>query len=317
MFAESLDEQLVAEVVDALRLTHQIVEVVVRAPLAARNFHPGEFYRLQNYETLRGGGRRHQAHHGGHRSHRGLGRSRARPDLAIVLEMGGSSRLCSLLEPGEKVVLMGPTGTPTEIPHDQTVVLAGGGPGQRRPLLHRPGAEGEQQPGDLLRGLPRSRRPVQTPRDRESLRRGRVEHRPGPGIAARRPQDRTFHRQHRRGHASLRLGPSWASNPIPLADAQRIIAIGSDRMMAAVKTASPTRLQPLLSQPAHAIGSINSPMQCMMKEICAQCLQRHVDPETKKESFVFSCFNQDQLLESVDFAQPEHPARARTARRRS
>ena len=52
MFAESLDEQLVAEVVDALRLTHQIVEVVVRAPLAARNFHPGEFYRLQNYETF-------------------------------------------------------------------------------------------------------------------------------------------------------------------------------------------------------------------------------------------------------------------------
>ncbi len=36
MFAESLDEQLVAEVVDALRLTHQIVEVVVRAPVAAQ-----------------------------------------------------------------------------------------------------------------------------------------------------------------------------------------------------------------------------------------------------------------------------------------
>jgi len=42
-------------------------------------------------------------------------------------------------------------------------------------------------------------------------------------------------------------------------------------------------------------------MQCMMKEICAQCLQRHVDPETKEESFVFSCFNQDQLLQEVDF----------------
>jgi hypothetical protein len=39
----------------------------------------------------------------------------------------------------------------------------------------------------------------------------------------------------------------------------------------------------------------------MMKEICAQCLQRHVDPKTNEESFVFSCFNQDQLLETVDF----------------
>jgi hypothetical protein len=39
----------------------------------------------------------------------------------------------------------------------------------------------------------------------------------------------------------------------------------------------------------------------MMKEVCAQCLQRHVDPKTGKESFVFSCFNQDQNLDLVDF----------------
>ena len=52
---------------------------------------------------------------------------------------------------------------------------------------------------------------------------------------------------------------------------------------------------------APAIWSINSPMQCMMKEICAQCLQKHVDPDTGKESVVFSCFNQDQLLQTVDF----------------
>src|SRR5215510_16252259 len=47
----------------------------------------------------------------------------------IVLEMGGSSRLCALLEPGEEVVLMGPTGQPTEIPEGETVLLAGGGLG--------------------------------------------------------------------------------------------------------------------------------------------------------------------------------------------
>ncbi|MCK5432903.1 MAG: hypothetical protein KAJ03_09175, partial [Gammaproteobacteria bacterium] len=47
--------------------------------------------------------------------------------------------------------------------------------------------------------------------------------------------------------------------------------------------------------------SINSPMQCMMKEICAQCLQPHRDPKTGEESVVFSCFNQDQLLDEVVF----------------
>jgi hypothetical protein len=39
----------------------------------------------------------------------------------------------------------------------------------------------------------------------------------------------------------------------------------------------------------------------MMKEICAQCLQLHRDPLTGKESVVFSCFNQDQELDRVDF----------------
>ncbi len=55
-------------------------------------------------------------------------------------------------------------------------------------------------------------------------------------------------------------------------------------------------------KPHHfAIGSINSPMQCMMKEICAQCLQPHRDPVTGETSYVFSCFNQDQPLDCVDW----------------
>jgi hypothetical protein len=72
-------------------------------------------------------------------------------------------------------------------------------------------------------------------------------------------------------------------------------------MMAAVGRARHDVLKPFL-KPSHcAIGSINSPMQCMMKEICAQCLQAHVDPETGARTVVFSCFNQDQPLDQVDF----------------
>ena len=61
-------------------------------------------------------------------------------------------------------------------------------------------------------------------------------------------------------------------------------------------------LEPYLKPHHFAIGSINSPMQCMMKEICAQCLQPQRDPATGKVSYVFSCFNQDQPLDRVDFA---------------
>ena len=81
----------------------------------------------------------------------------------------------------------------------------------------------------------------------------------------------------------------------------RVIAIGSDRMMAAVAAARHGVLAPHLKRDHAAIGSINSPMQCMMKEICAQCLQPQVDPATGRTRYVFSCFNQDQPLDQVDF----------------
>ena len=84
-------------------------------------------------------------------------------------------------------------------------------------------------------------------------------------------------------------------------DVKRIIAIGSDRMMAAVKAARYGALAPFIRRDHVGIASINSPMQCMMKEVCAQCLQKHVDPVTGNEEFVFSCFNQDQEMDKVDF----------------
>jgi hypothetical protein len=89
--------------------------------------------------------------------------------------------------------------------------------------------------------------------------------------------------------------------PIPLAAVDRIIAIGSDGMMAAVAEARRGRLKAYLQPQHRAIASINSPMQCMMKEICAQCLQLQRDPVTGAETVVFSCFNQDQDIDRVDF----------------
>ncbi len=98
--------------------------------------------------------------------------------------------------------------------------------------------------------------------------------------------------------AEGRLGET----PIRLSEVDRAIAIGSDRMMAAVARARHGVLAHHLRPDHVGIGSINSPMQCMMKEVCAQCLQRHVDPVTGAErEIVFSCFNQDQKLDEMDW----------------
>src|SRR5690606_834086 len=47
----TLDEHLRAFVVKVERLTPTIVEIIVKAPVQARKFEPGQFYRLQNFET--------------------------------------------------------------------------------------------------------------------------------------------------------------------------------------------------------------------------------------------------------------------------
>jgi len=122
----------------------------------------------------------------------------------------------------------------------------------------------------------------------------------GPLPEPRRPQDLAFQGNVVDAMLAFAQGELGAVR-VPLPSCSRVIAIGSDRMMAAVKTARHGILQRFF-KPGHvAIASINSPMQCMMKEICAQCLQKHVDPLTGKETIVFSCSNQDQPQDSVDW----------------
>jgi NADPH-dependent glutamate synthase beta subunit-like oxidoreductase/NAD(P)H-flavin reductase len=299
-FVAGLDRELRATVHEVKRLTPTIVEVIIKAPAAARRFRPGQFYRLQNYETLApvATGTRMQME--------GLALTGAWVDpvrglvSTIVLEMGGSSDLCALLRPGEPVVLMGPTGTPTEIAPGETVLLAGGGLGNA--VLFSIG-QAFRAVGSRVLYFAGYKKII----DRYKLE--EIEAAAdavvwccdeAPGFAPRRPQDRAFIGnivQAMEAYGAGRLG----APPIPMGDADRIIAIGSDRMMAAVARARHAVLAPYLKPHHFAIGSINSPMQCMMKEICAQCLQPHRDPTTGKTSYVFSCFNQDQPLDCVDF----------------
>lgn len=295
-----LDEELRAYVVKVERLTPTIVDVIVKAPLQARKFEPGQFYRLQNFETSAPivGGKRLMME--------GLALTGAWVDAEkgllsmIVLEMGTSSRLCSLLKEGEEILVMGPTGTPTEIPENETVLLAGGGLGNAvlfsiaRALRENNNEviyfAGYKNGADLFK-----REEIENATDKVVWASDF-----GDEIEPQRPQDAHFRGnivQAMIAYAEGKLG----EQTVDLKNVDRIIAIGSDRMMNGVKEARHTALKPFLKEKHTAIGSINSPMQCMMKEVCAQCLQRHVNPHTGEEFFVFSCFNQDQHLDFVDF----------------
>jgi NAD(P)H-flavin reductase/NADPH-dependent glutamate synthase beta subunit-like oxidoreductase len=303
-----LDTDLVARVEDVIRLTPTIVEVIVKAPAAARHFHPGQFYRLQNYESA--------ARRVGHTPllMEGIALTGAWVDKErgllslIALELGVSSRLVAYLRKGEQVVVMGPTGAPTEIPDGQRVLLLGGGLGNAvlfsiAKAMREHGNQviyfaGYKRGEDLFK-----REEIEAATDQVIWSTD-----VGASIAPGRPQDAHFRGNIVQAMLAYQRG-ELGQCVVPLETVDRIIAIGSDRMMAAVTAARHGALAPYLKAGHVGIASINSPMQCMMKEVCAQCLQKHVDPVTGKETIIFSCFNQDQEMDRVDF--PNLAARLR------
>ncbi len=120
-FREKIDDLLTARVVSVDTSNPGVTELWVRAPMAARKFRPGQFFRLQSYETnapvventrlqvplLTVSGT-------------GIDSDHIR---LMVLQGGAATRMVNCLRPGEPVVLMGPTGEPTEIPDGGETVL--------------------------------------------------------------------------------------------------------------------------------------------------------------------------------------------------
>ncbi|MCG3145959.1 MAG: Dihydroorotate dehydrogenase B (NAD(+)), electron transfer subunit [Gammaproteobacteria bacterium] len=298
-----LDDELLATVVEVRRLTPTIIDVVVRAKRAARKFAPGQFYRVQNFESYA------DRIEGTVLASEGLALTGAWVDKErglislIALEMGASTRICAHLKPGDPIVVMGVTGTPTDIPSGRTVMLVGGGLGNAvlfsigralraagNNVIYFAGYKNSQ---DVFK-----REDIEAAADVVVWAVDKSTN--AMAIPPRRPLDKTHVGNILETIIAYAKG-ELGDTPIHLDDVDHMIVIGSDRMMSAVKEARHGVLKPYLKQKHHAIGSINSPMQCMMKGVCAQCLCKHVDPNTGEEFFVYSCNNQDQDLDAVDF----------------
>src|SRR5262249_24278228 len=93
------------------------------------------------------------------------------------------------------------------------------------------------------------------------------------------------------------LGPA----AISLSAVDRIIAIGSGGIMGAVAAGRQGGFESHFPPGPRADATVKSPMPCEVKENLAASLQRHRDPVSGTETVVFSCFNQDQEMDRVDF----------------
>lgn len=285
-----------AYVVSVDTLAPNIVEVAIYAPLAAKNFEPGQFYKLQNYETF----------------------SRKKKDIpltveplavtgaqvdrakgivkVVLLQNGASSKFISYLTPGEPVVLMGPTGAPTTIPDNcKKVLLIGGGLGNA--VLFSIGQKFKEAGIHVSYFAAYKNRASIFKIDEIQKAADHItwiceEKLDDAFVSACHDQERFF-----QGN----IIDALSNYKDELIEYDHIIVIGSDKMMEAVAKFRFHDFNKNFKSQSFAIASINSPMQCMMQGICGQCIQVQKDPSTGAEKVVFSCMNQDQNMEQVDF----------------
>ena len=304
-FRGKLDELLTARVERVERLAKTVVELTVRAPMAARRFRPGQFFRLQNFET------RAPFVDGTRLQSEALALYGAKVDKdrglvsVVVIEQGASSRLVATLKPGDPVTLMGPTGVRATIPDgNETVMIVGG-------VL---GAAYLRSVGTALRSAGNRVLYVAVfPSADAIICRDEVEDAAdcvlwiverGDPPAARRPQDLAASGDLVEvlvRYATGALGAAGDAPPVRLEDIDRLLIIGSSCLVRRLRDARGHELGGFLVKNPQTTASIGTPMQCMLKGVCSQCLQWQIDPHTgRRTKAVFACSWQDQPADIVD-----------------
>lgn len=282
------------------RLTPNILEIVLKAPAMAKAFKPGHFFRLQNFESL------------SFTSHNtkflmegvALTGVESNPEKGlistIVQERGASTFLCKMFKPGEPVVFMGPTGSSTYIPSQETVLLIGEGIGNATLLSL---GKALKEKGCRVIYLAGYRKII------ERYKKEYIEDfadqvvwcsEQRPGFFGGRKQDINFVgtvTQAMEAYGMRQLVPIL----YPFEEVSHVMVVGSSSMMKETGRLCQKDLAHVFHPACKIISSINSPMQCMMKGVCGQCIQTHIDPLTQAEKIVFSCVAQDQDIQSVDF----------------
>jgi len=218
----------------------------------------------------------------------------------IVLERGASSRLAATFRPGDPVALMGPSGTHSHIPHNQSLLLVAdriGATGVRAlaPALKAAGNKlllflSFRNPGEVF-----YREEFEQSCDEivwVSLE---------GEIPVKRTQDRHFTgdvRNALKAYARGKLGGFFRFEEF-----DRLYFLGGGCLVQRLRDLKHNELKDrFVDKNPPATGSVYGPMQCMLKGVCSQCLQWQVDPKTGlRTKAVFACSWQDQPLDMPDY----------------
>jgi len=299
-FAQTIRTQFSAVVHKIERITENVIALTIKAPFAAKHFQAGQFYRLQNYETY--------APRIDHTSLQieplaliAADHNKKEETLKfIIIETGASTKLCATFKPNDPVSLMGPTGVRGKISHEGETILIMGTRLSIALLTSYGHALKEYGNRVIFFGIFNSKNEIYFKKQIEQIADQIIWcTAEGEPIASHRPQDKSFTGD---PLTVLLEYAKQSTQTISLSDIDRVYLIGGSQLMRRFQQARQNELKEILIKNPRIYGSVYSTMQCMLKGVCAQCLQWQIDPETgQRTKAVFACSWPDQPLELIDF----------------
>ncbi len=286
-FLVKINDEFQAKIEKIEKLSDHVYEVFIKAPLLAKHTQIGHIFRLQNYHAL--------AQKVGDQimAMEGVPLTALSVDAqsgiisAIFVDTGGSTSLIKNFKSGEPCIFMGPSGRPTVIPKNETVVLIGGGRGNQ-PLTAL--AEAFSANGCkvlFFAGYRKKSFIVREERMKKSC---------ADLIIS--IEDEVAENGYFQGSVIDSLKSYFSKNPQKI---DRVFTIGNDQMMHEIAKLRHENSIASISEAPIAITSLNAPMQCMLKGVCSQCLQKRENEKGEMEYF-YSCGDQDQNMDKFDFA---------------
>ena len=268
------------------RLSENVVEIYIKSKLLANQTQVGQIFRLHNYHALALESQEQTL------AMEGVVVTALAIDKevgvisGIVVETGGSSSLIKNFKAGEPCVFMGPSGKPTEIPHNETVVLVGGGRGNQPLTALAEAFRGNGCKVLFFAGYRHKNYIVRQERMQKCCDELIIS-----------IEDEVVQNGYFQGNVIDSIKNYFTKNKIKI---DRVFAIGNDNLMHNVARLRHENIVEEFADAQYSITSLNAPMQCMMKGVCGQCLQKKKNIDGKFEYF-YSCANQDQSMDNVDF----------------
>lgn len=303
-FSQHLQKQFGAQLIAKRALHPTVMELVIRAPQVAQQWQPGQFCRLQTYETTAA------KIHDTVLQAEGLAMLAMRDETQAdclkfwVMQEGVSGQLLTNLMPGASVALMGPTGNRLSVAETPERILILGGKMAAiyaralGPVLREAGhhvlliAEfsdhaalfAEQEIAESVDHVIWAIANVQQGLPLPSC--GKVH----VGSAL---------------DALQKWGQEHGSHPanlFSLAQIDKIIAVGGSELLESIEKARANWLNDALPAHTHFQAAVHGPMQCMLKGVCAQCLQWQKNPKTgERTKAVYACSWHMQPMQLIDY----------------